>query len=346
MDPSGSDNSISKNISIPQWMRPRMQDGFDTEISSISPPNQDDSFFYIPYSKLTKANPPGPAIACTSSENSPSIGTFSGSGASGSSSLANKHTSPCLKFLGEGKNMDIADLTGFSKDDKKISKPVKSFGTDDGFKSEAAQCGHSVVQVAQQMIADRLIGRPNKFHNDSDKNNLGDPEIQYLKQRVRRGSKSLPASPLSTPDSTPQIHRKNRFFTGAFVETPEESSRQFPGSWLVAGLLGVQRENFSESQNDLASDSNNNASLQTKKAHSPDALRRNNSSSMILQSLDKSKSETGGEGKDKNASHLHESRSAASLIKIGNAGTDNTGKKPRPKPSELREMNFWSPTSM
>jgi len=139
------------------------------------------------------------------------------------------------------------------------------------------------------MIADRLIGRPSKLHNDSDKNNLDDPEIQYLKQRVRRGSKSLPASPLSTPDSTPQIHRKNRlivlpivflitsffsstclfthcfrYFTGAFVETPEESSKQFPGSWLVAGLLGVQRENLGESQNDLASDSNNNASLENK----------------------------------------------------------------------------------
>lgn len=341
MDSSGSEHSISKNISIPQWMRPRMQDGFDTEISTLSPPNQDDSFFYIPYSKLTKANPPEPELPCVSSEKAPSIGTFSGSEASGSSSLATKHTTPCLKFL-EGKNMDIGDLTGFSKDDKKISKPVKSFGTDDGFKSEAAQCGHSVVQVAQQMIADRLIGRPNKFHNDSDKNNLGDPEIQYLKQRVRRGSKSLPASPLSTPDSTPQIHRKNRYFTGAFVETPEEPSRPFPGSWLVAGLLGVQRESLSESQSDLASDSNNNASLQTRKVHSPDALRRNNSSSMILQSLDKTKSETGGE----NVSHLHESRSAASLVKIGNVGADSAGKKPRPKPSELREMNFWSPTSM
>lgn len=144
---------------------------FDTEISTLSPPNQDDSFFYIPYSKLTKANPPEPALPCTSSETSASIAGFSDSGASGSSSLATKHTTPCLKFL-EGKNMgmltnmgsennvvshlynktfllcsDIADLTGFSKDDKKISKPVKSFGTDDGFKSEAAQCGHSVVQV-------------------------------------------------------------------------------------------------------------------------------------------------------------------------------------------------------
>jgi len=149
---------------------------FDTEISTLSPPNQDDSFFYIPYSKLAKANPPG-QTSCVSSANSPSIGT--GSEASGSSLLGNKHTTPCLKFLGEGKNMgeankkksslyctksltcikilscsDIADLTGFSKDGKKISKPVKSFGTDDGFKSEAAQCGHSVVQVNTLFVQD------------------------------------------------------------------------------------------------------------------------------------------------------------------------------------------------
>lgn len=55
-----------------------------------------------------------------------------------------------------------------------------------------------------------------------------------------------------------------RYFTGAFVEPTEESSK-FPGSWLVAGLLGVHRENLSESQTDLASDSNNNASLESKK---------------------------------------------------------------------------------
>lgn len=52
-----------------------------------------------------------------------------------------------LKFF-----TDITDLTGFSKDEKKGLKPVKSFGTDDGFKSEAAQCGHSVVQVSKTLI--------------------------------------------------------------------------------------------------------------------------------------------------------------------------------------------------
>ncbi|KAJ1520092.1 hypothetical protein ONE63_004314 [Megalurothrips usitatus] len=345
MDSADSDHSVSRNISIPQWMKPRIHEGFDTEISTLSPPNQDDSFFYIPYSRFTKptASPAGSVapvvVAATTESSQTSLGNFA-EGASASNSF--KHTQPCLKFLGEGKNMDMSNFTGFTKDDKRVSKPIKSFGTDDGFKSEAAQCGHSVVQVAQQMIADRLIGRPNKLNTDVDK---GDPEVSYMKQRVRRGSKSLPASPLSTPDSTPQIHRKNRYFTGAFVESSEESSK-FPGSWLVAGLLGVHRENISESQSDLASDSNNNASLQSRKVHSPEALRRNNSSSMILQSLEKSQSESGSGKKENKASPLHESRSAASLVKLGSSGSENTVKKTRPKPSELREMNFWSPTSM
>ncbi|KAK3922418.1 Cytochrome P450 monooxygenase alnH [Frankliniella fusca] len=324
MDSTDSDHSISQSISIPQWMRSRNHEGFDTEISTLSPPNQDDSFFYIPYSKITKSavtSSSGPSLSAAAGQ--VALGNVSEAGASSSNSLISKHTQPCLKFLGEGKNMDITDLTGFNKDEiKKGPKPIKSFGTDDGFKSEAAQCGHSVVQVAQQMIADRFIGRPTKLPTDQNgEDQFGAHEIPYLKQRVRRGSKSLPASPLSTPDSTPQIQRKNRYFTGAFVESSEEPSK-FAGGWLVAGLLGVHRENLSESQSDLA-DSNNNASLQTK------------------QSFEKSGSE-----KETQASPLHESRSVASLVKVAKSGTDNTVKKPRPKPSELREMNFWSPTSM
>lgn len=80
--------------------------------------------------------------------------------------------------------------------------------------------------------------------------------------------------------------------------------------------------------------------------HAPDTLRRNNSSSMLLQSGEKTKSETSTEDKEKSASPLHVSKSAASLGKSGNSGVENPAKKTRPKPSELREMNFWSPTSM
>ena len=80
--------------------------------------------------------------------------------------------------------------------------------------------------------------------------------------------------------------------------------------------------------------------------HTPDSLRRNNSSSMLLQSGEKTKTEATSGDSEKNASPLHVSRSAASLVKSGNAGAENHVKKTRPKPSELREMNFWSPTSM
>ena len=332
MDTSDSGHSMSSSISIPQWMKPRIQDGIDMEISTISPPNQDDSFLYIPYSKFSKpaTSSAGASSICTNSAIAQS------SQATSSNSLISKHTTPCLKFLGEGKTMDSNDLTSFYRDDKKFTKPVKSFGTDDGFKSEAAQCGHSVVQVAQQMIADRLVGRPSKLGTSK----TGDSEVPYMKQRVRRGSKSLPASPLSTPDSTPQIQRKNRYFTGTYVEeTPK-----FPGSWLMAGLLGVHRENLSESLTDLASDSNNNASLQSQKVHAPDSLLRNDSSSMLLQSAEKPKPDTSTEDLERGISSLHVSRSAASLVK--NPATENSVKKPRPKPSELREMNFLSPTSM
>ncbi|KAL1461693.1 hypothetical protein WDU94_013565 [Cyamophila willieti] len=77
----------------------------------------------------------------------------------------------------------------------------KSYGTDDGFKGEASQCGKSIVAVAEQMV------RTNQLYNgrasDDTFNSNSLPNDTYL--RTRRNSRSLPASPLS--------RRKNPFFT-------------------------------------------------------------------------------------------------------------------------------------
>jgi hypothetical protein len=59
----------------------------------------------------------------------------------------------------------------------------------------------------------------------------------------RRGSKSLPSSPLSSPNTSPRMNRKNgtslqnRYFTAAFPQPKPDSNQGYSG-WLLAGLLG------------------------------------------------------------------------------------------------------------
>lgn len=162
---------------------------------------------------------------------------------------------------------------------------VKSNGTDDGFKGEAAACGSSVVKVAHQMVSGKVI-RGFNISPPSDECPQGfDPTI-------RRGSKSLPASPLSSPSTSPKSKRRvqNKYFTNAFVDTDK-----YHGSWILSSLLGKRA--LSQSVGIIAE-----------------------------------------EQKDE----LHSAASDASLDSL------KRGEKQvfRAKASELREMNFWSPTSM
>lgn len=95
---------------------------------------------------------------------------------------------------------------------------IKSSGTDDGFKGEAAKCGSSIIRVASQMVSGKVI---NGFHINGNKDSCDDakpPEKYDLMKR--RGSKSLPASPLTSPGSSPKSNRKsmNKYFTGAFTD--------------------------------------------------------------------------------------------------------------------------------
>lgn len=183
----------------------------------------------------------------------------------------------------------------------------KSQGTDDGYKGEGAACGKSVVQVAQQMISSGSVVGLRIPEEEED--------TSYYDFNRRRGSKSLPASPLTTPTNTPQpsprIMRKmaaNRYFTGSFV-VAETAGNKNSGSWLLSGLMGSSAMSVvSEEGKEI----NENQSDLDELNKSP--LRRNKSTSALINRI---KAETGKEEK---------------VIQA--------------KPSELREMNFWSPTSM
>lgn len=104
----------------------------------------------------------------------------------------------------------------------------KPAGTDDGFKGEGAACGSSIVRVAHKIINSRSThsGRGmsvEPIHEEGlyqmtkggeqasevtgpAKDPLA-PSQAYL--NMRRGSKSLPATPLSSPPGSPGSKRKN-----------------------------------------------------------------------------------------------------------------------------------------
>lgn len=130
------------------------------------------------------------------------------------------------------------------------------------------------------------------------KNHLDDDLAPPSRLMGRRGSKSLPASPLGSPKTLRR--NPNPYFTGTFtvaavnpstsgVSTTENYGR----GWFLSSLLGVQRE----------------ATSSTSVAH---------------------------------ISEENEEQVEVSQPKL----TAAPQKIIKAKPSELREMNFWTPTSM
>lgn len=85
---------------------------------------------------------------------------------------------------------------------------AKSTGTDDGFHSAAAACGQSVVAVAHQMIAS---GKLRALHPPSDSEDDGGPSAEMLARR--RGSRSLPSS----PQTSPKLFKKNPYFANGLL---------------------------------------------------------------------------------------------------------------------------------
>lgn len=123
--------------------------------------------------------------------------------------------------------------------------------------------------------------------------NLNDQQIQPARLRTRRGSKSLPASPLSSPKTMRK--NLNPYFTGPFAVMPSNNGNivataEHPHrGWFLSSLLGIQREASS------------------------------------TQSV---------------ASMISEDGDETAPIK------SKVTKFPKAKPSDLREMNFWTPTSL
>lgn len=293
------DRSLNAGISLPRWIKGKVDNRFDFDESTFSPPSHDEGFFCIQYPKSQ--------ISTTTTYNESTITASANQIVSTKQTHSqfkevknidfSQHPLPCQPFIPNAINKISKTLTG-------NIKPAKSQGTDDGFHGEPALCGKSIVHVANQMMS-------TKFNKPQSSVTSVEEEIN-----LNKGSKSLPAtplaSPITTPDSSPKARRKvhsNRYFTGAFI--PDRDKYQ--GSWIFASILGQSREILTsriEEEEDSGID-----------LAPPKTLNRKKSiSSQNLTYIGKDEKTPG------------KSSSQTNILQA--------------RPSELREMNFWSPTSM
>jgi hypothetical protein len=236
---------------------------------------------------------------------------------------------------------------------KKTAHLLKPAGTGDNFTGDTAARGKSLVHVAHQVIAESMLVC-GLSTNGNEKVATG----EGFNRHMRRGSKSLPASPLGSPshspESSPQTRRRahNRYFTGAFaleranipVTDGQESANKYPGSWILSGLLGQQqRDSLSDSMDSVTiPEDEHKKEVQKPKPRgetdlSSTEIRRNKSMTTLVSRIF---SEV-----PKDDQHVEVGVDVAA-VSGGRDSPTQTSKAFRAKPSELREMNCWSPTSM
>jgi len=343
----GQDGSLGSGISLPQWMKGKIDNRFDFDDSSFSPPSHDDSFFYIRYPKSTEETRKNSAsgsqegyrpISQLLNENksTTSSGTVQVASSSSGSTVTqikdvgnidfSKHPLPCQPFIPTtGENSVKPPISTIASK----YKAAKSQGTDDGFHSEPALCGKSIVHVANRIMS-RKVTKPDAAGNDAtETKNAMEPQLQD--QFLTKGSKSLPvtpiASPISTPDHSPKLNRRaqaNRYFAGNYGQ---EKDGKYQTGWILSSIFGNSRDVMAH----------NKIQEEDEESPSGDAIpfkylnRKKSISSQNLSYL----------GTSETSSATTSSQQQEQLNK--SAVYTNVFKA---KPSELREMNFWSPTSM
>ncbi|XP_058809053.1 uncharacterized protein LOC131674408 isoform X2 [Phymastichus coffea] len=273
-----TDRSLGETTFLPQWMKGKLDKRFDYTDSTFSPPADEAGFFYIRYPKHEE----------TSSNNN---------------KVEQKEGFRPINELfdhAEAKSVDLSTEPKIVVANKPKTRPTAN---DDFNNSTTSECGRSIVHVASQIMS-------SKFSKSTSSDSTSSNSEEIAAQQHRRGSKSLPATPLTspniTPDSSPKSRRRNRFFAGAFV--PVEGTEGRKNGWLLSSILGQSRELITSTK------------IDEEEEMQPDPL-----SPRII--------------------NRKKSISSQNLTYVG-----NENKVPKvylqPKPSELREMNFWSPTSM
>ncbi|XP_017786004.1 PREDICTED: uncharacterized protein LOC108569096 isoform X2 [Nicrophorus vespilloides] len=266
----------------------------DFDSSAFSPPENDDNFLCIRYPRRQQKQQIAeePQLQVKTVNVSPAGDIITG-GNTGRVDIT-KHTAQCKDHFFGRKEPQSQILNSNGK--------PKSAGTDDGFKGSGAACGTSVIRVATQMVSGKVVKGFETFEDD-EKEHM---QTMGFDPKLRRGSRSLPASPLQSPSASPKSKRKlaaNKFFTGgggggsssAYAEDKK------PGS-ILANLLAKRDPNLSRSVSSVISEEDVADNLAAR-----------------LQTLN---------------------------VVPNAAAAAATTTAHQPKPSHLREMNFWSPTSM
>ncbi|XP_020280787.1 uncharacterized protein LOC109853273 isoform X2 [Pseudomyrmex gracilis] len=284
------DRSLGSGISLPQWMKGKIDNRYPKTQNSEAP---QEGLKRMVNDVLKENN-----IKSSSSQTITSETSISNLNQAKTIDFS-KHPLPCQPFIPAAK-----------PEESKIQKTpgnikLKSQGTDDGFHGEPALCGKSIVHVANQMMSGKLT---KLFTSES--------RSQQAETSLKSVSKSLPATPLTsptgTPDSSPKARRKvhaNRYFTGAFIPDKEK----YQGNWILSSILGQSREVITakiEEEDEHITDWEPRKPLSRKKSISSQNL-----------------TYIGKEEKSVDKTPIY--------LNVLEA-----------KPSELREMNFWSPTSM
>lgn len=248
------DRSLSAGMSFPRWVKNKMNDRLDLDQNTFSPTELDDSFMYY-YRFPTKNEPKNMT----------------------DTKVVKASEGPAVK-------VDFSNISSATQ----LAKP-RPKGTDDGFKSETSQVGSSILKVANQIVSGKKVPEAS-LEPEKECEEL----LAKFDPYRRRGSRSLPASPLSSPKSK---RRMNKFFTSPYMEGDNKSK-----GWILSSLLATRE--MSQSMNFIGEENK-------------EELERA-SSTLSIDDV------TSGPGK-----HHH-----------------NKTQVYKAKPSELREMNFWSPTSM
>ncbi|XP_068633843.1 uncharacterized protein [Battus philenor] len=276
---------------------------------AASPPAPEDSFFYIRYPKTDVVFGKSKIIGDIPSlmgDQQKEIGAAAAYNTFKEKDWS-KHTKPC---------QDV--LHGIAPINTTVNSKPKSVGTENGFQSEGAACGNSVVKVAHQMIQSSRPPRGFTVASPVEEEAQA-PDSRQYNLHARRGSKSLPATPAHSPNSSPTSRRRmigNRFFTSPFEPVEDANNR----SWLTMALLGFKKD----------------LTTSTSTLTEEDAVEARLQSGTLAESVEN----LGPSPKNKEPKLIPKeiSTQQPKLTKPANAF--------RPKPSELREMNFWSPTSM
>ncbi|XP_074114990.1 uncharacterized protein LOC141537737 [Cotesia typhae] len=326
------DRSLGSGISFPQWMKGKVDSRFDYDQSTFSPPSHDDSFFYISYNKL------GSRQTTSSSSAEPKEGFQSINSVLSENPVAVKSTAniPVKNVNIDLSKHPIACQQSFTSAFKgeESSKLSSKFQQGDEFEnSTVGLCGKSIVSVANRiMSSSSSLNR--KITNDPSQDDAGNfASIKASAGEIakRRGSRSLPvspiSSPISTPDSSPKSRRRviqNRFFTGGPVEKPVTNY-----GWFLSSILNQSRDILG--QNRINEEEEEVGETSVVKSPPVRSLSRKKSiSSQNLTYLGAIPADDSKKGRDAEGSSV-----MASVQNIF-----------QPDTSEMREMNFLSPTSM